>query len=124
MAARLDDQYELVAGAFSPDADRARTMGEQTFLDARRVHVDWREMVQAETARDDRPDVIAVVTPNHLHHAPAKSCLDAGFHVICDKPMTTTWADARDLAHTVVGTGRLFALTHNYSAYPQARLVR
>jgi len=99
-------------------------MGEQTFLDARRVHVDWREMVRAEMARDDRPDVIAVVTPNHLHHAPAKACLEAGFHVICDKPMTTTWADARDLADTVARAGRLFALTHNYSAYPQVRLMR
>src|SRR5436190_22799399 len=122
MASLHDDQYELVAGAFAPDADRASTMGEQTFLDARRVHVDWREMVRTERTRDDRPDVIAVVTPNHLHHAPAKACLEAGFHVICDKPMTTTWADARDLADTVARAGRLFALTHNYSAYPQVRL--
>lgn len=124
MAARLDDQYTLVAGAFSPDAGRAQAIGEQAFLDAGRVYTDWREMVQAEAMRDDRPDVVAVVTPNHLHHAPAKACLEAGFHVICDKPMTTTWADARDLADTVARTGRLFALTHNYSAYPQVRLMR
>jgi len=124
MAARLDDQYELVCGAFSPDETRAREMGRQTFLDPARVHLDWHEMLRGEADRGDRPDVIAVVTPNHLHHEQAKACLEAGFHVICDKPMTTTWADADDLARTVVRSGRLFALTHNYSAYPQIRLAR
>ncbi len=124
MAARLDDQYTLVAGAFSSDPGRVRAMGEQAFLDPGRAYIDWREMVRAEAAREDRPDVVAIVTPNDLHHAPAKACLEAGFHVICDKPMTTTWADARDLAATVARTGRLLALTHNYSAYPQVRLMR
>jgi predicted dehydrogenase len=124
MAARLDDQYTLVAGAFSSDPGRVQAIGEQAFLDPGRAYTDWREMVRAEAARADRPAVVAIVTPNDLHHAPAKACLEAGFHVICDKPMTTTWADARDLAATVARTGRLFALTHNYSAYPQVRLMR
>lgn len=124
MAARLDDQYVLVAGTFSSDAGRAQEMGRQTFLEPGRVYADWREMVRTEAARDDRPDAIAIVTPNDLHYAPAKACLEAGFHVICDKPLTTRWADARDLADTVSRTGRLFALTHNYSAYPQVRLMR
>jgi len=124
MAARLDDQYVLVAGAFSADAGRTQEMGRQTFLDPARIYADWREMVRVEAERDDRPDAIAIVTPNYLHHAPAKACLEAGFHVICDKPMTTRWADALDLADTVERTGQLFALTHNYSAYPQVRLMR
>jgi len=124
MAARLDDQYTLVAGAFSPDETRTREMGRQTFLDPERVYPDWREMLRAESGRADKPDAIAVVTPNHLHHQQAKACLEAGFHVVCDKPMTTTWAHAADLADTVARTGKLFALTHNYSAYPQIRLAR
>jgi len=124
-AARLDDQYELVAGAFSSDPERSREMGQHCFLDPHRVYVDWRDMIRTEQARSEgRPDAIAVVTPNHLHHAPARACLEAGFHVICDKPMTTTWADAVDLADTVARTGHLLALTHNYSAYPQVRLAR
>src|SRR5580700_4154547 len=78
----------------------------------------------AESKRPDGIDVVSIVTPNHLHHAPAKAFLEAGIHVICDKPLTTTVADALDLAETVRRTGLIFGLTHNYTGYPLVRQAR
>jgi predicted dehydrogenase len=78
----------------------------------------------AEAARPDRIDAVSIVTPNHLHHAPAKAFLAAGIHVICDKPLTTTVADAVDLAETVRSTGLIFGLTHNYTGHPMVRQAR
>jgi predicted dehydrogenase len=124
IAARLDDRYELVAGVFSADPQRSRDSGADLLLDARRSYASVDEMIQTEGARADRIDVVAIVTPNHLHHAAAKKFLDAGCHVICDKPMTTSVADAEDLVSTAQRTKRVFAVTYNYSGYPLIRQAK
>jgi predicted dehydrogenase len=124
MAARLDDRWTLVAGAFSADAERSRSFGGSLGLAGERCYADWRQMAAAEAARSDRIDAVAIVTPNHLHHAPAKAFLAAGIAVICDKPLTTDLADAVDLADTVKRTGLPFVLTHNYSGYAMVRQAR
>lgn len=124
MAARLDDRYEFVAGVLSSDAQRARDSGADLLLDPARCYVSVDAMVAGESARADRIDVVAIVTPNHLHHAAAKRFLEAGFHVICDKPLTTTLADAEDLLTTAARTRRVLAVTYNYSGYPMVRQAR
>lgn len=124
LAARIDDQYEFVAGALSADAERARASGAALRLAQDRIYDSYAEMAQREAARPDKIDAVVIVTPNHLHHAIACAFLDAGIHVICDKPMTTTVADAADLATRVKRSGLLFALTHTYSGYPMVRHAR
>ncbi len=125
IAARLDGRFDLVSGAFSSNAARSQTTGNAEFLDPTRVYGDWRTMIKTEAARsDDRPDAIAIVTPNHLHFEQAKACLEAGFHVICDKPLATRIDDAKALAALAHATGLIFGLTHNYSAYPMIRRAR
>jgi predicted dehydrogenase len=124
MAARLDDRYELVAGALSSDAQRARESGADLLLPPDRCYTSVEDMVAAERARPDRIDAVAIVTPNHLHYAPARSFLEAGFHVICDKPLTTAIADADDLLALTERTRRVFAVTYNYSGYPLVRHAR
>ena len=124
IAARLDDRYELVAGALSADPERARRRPRSSA--SRRsapmaASPRWRSK---EAARDDGIDVVAIVTPNHVHHPAAKAFLEAGIHVICDKPMTTTVDEALDLVRTVRRTGLVFALTHNYTGYPMVREAR
>ena len=126
MAAALDGEWELVAGAFASRPDRSRKQGRALGLEARRVYGTFREMAahEASLAGDRRIDAVAIVTPNHLHHPVATAFLNAGVHVICDKPMTTTLADAQDLCRTVQATGLTFALTHNYTGYPMVREAR
>lgn len=124
MAARLDDCYEFVAGALSSDPQRARDSGADLLLAPDRCYTSVESMLRGELDRSDRMDVVAVVTPNHLHHAAAKQCLEAGFHVICDKPLTTTLADAEDLLHTAERVQRVLAVTYNYSGYPLVRQAR
>src|SRR4051794_11909013 len=101
MAARLDDRYELVAGALSSQTDRAKASAAELHLAPERSYADYREMATREAAREDRIDVVAIVTPNHLHAPIAHAFLDAGIDVICDKPMTTTLAEALDLVQRV-----------------------
>jgi predicted dehydrogenase len=124
IAARLDDHYELVAGALSSDRERGRSFALQLGIAPDRAYGSYAEMAAAEAARPDRIDAVAVVTPNHLHHAAAKAFLETGIHVICDKPLTTTVADALDLAETVRRTRLVFGLTHNYTGYPLVRQAR
>jgi predicted dehydrogenase len=124
MAARLDDRYEFVAGVLSSDPQRARDSGSDLSLAPDRCYVSVDEMVRAEAVRADRIDAVAIVTPNHLHHGPAAAFLQGGFHVICDKPLTTTIEDAEDLATTVARTGRVLAVTYNYSGYPLVRYAK
>lgn len=124
MAARIDDRWTLVAGAFSANADRSSAFGRSLGLDSDRCYADWRAMAQAEAERSDRIDAVAIVTPNHMHHAPARAFLKAGIAVICDKPLTTTLADALDLADLAARTGVPFVLTHNYSGYAMVRQAR
>jgi predicted dehydrogenase len=124
IAARLDDRYELVAGAFSRDPDNARASAASLHVAGDRAYSDPASMAAAEAARANGIDVVAIVTPNASHHSIARTFLDAGIHVICDKPLTTTLADALDLVAAVRAGGRVFALTHNYTGYPMVRQAR
>jgi predicted dehydrogenase len=124
IAARLDDQYKLVAGALSSDPVRAQQSAADLHIAPDRSYASFAEMAQREAARPDGIAVVAIVTPNHLHHAAARAFLDAGIHVICDKPMTRTVEEAEDLAAAVARTGRVFVLTHNYTGYPMVRQAR
>jgi predicted dehydrogenase len=124
MAARLDGRWDLIAGAFSSDAGRSSAFGRSLGLANERCYGDWQSMAKAEAGRADRIDAVAIVTPNHLHHAPARAFLDAGIAVICDKPLTTNVADALDLAEAVKRSGAPFVLTHNYSGYAMVRQMR
>jgi len=124
MAARLDDHYELVAGALSSSAETARRSGQALGLAPDRIYADYAAMAQAEAARADGIEAVSIVTPNHLHAAVATAFLKAGIHVICDKPVTTTSRDAKRLLALVQKTGRIFAVTHNYSGYPMVRHAR
>jgi predicted dehydrogenase len=124
IAARLDDRFELVAAALSSDPERARSAALDLHIAPDRAYRSFTEMAAAEAARKDRIDAVAIVTPNHLHYLPAKTFLEAGIHVICDKPLTTTLEDALDLAQIVRRTGLLFAVTHNYTGHPMVRQAR
>jgi predicted dehydrogenase len=124
IAARMDDRFELVAAALSSDPARGRAAALDLHIAPDRAYGSFKEMVAGEAARKDRIDAVAIVTPNHLHYAPAKAFLEAGIHVICDKPLTTTLADADDLAAIVHRTGLLFAVTHNYTGHPLVRQAR
>nr|WP_295829039.1 Gfo/Idh/MocA family oxidoreductase [uncultured Azospirillum sp.] len=124
IAARIDDRYELVAGALSSDPERARASGAELFLAPDRCYDDFHAMAKAEAARPDGIDAVAIVTPNHLHYPAAKAFLDAGIHVICDKPLVHTVAEAEELAALVRQRDLVFVLTHNYSGYPMIRQAR
>jgi predicted dehydrogenase len=124
IAARIDDRYELVAGALSLDPYRAIESGRDLRLDPKRCYTDYRGMAQAEATRPDGAEVVSVVTPNVSHHAICKTFLEAGIDVICDKPLATTLAEAWDLRETALRTGRFLGVTYNYSAYPLMREAR
>ncbi len=124
MAARLDDRYELFAGALSASPDKAKASAAEIGLSPDRSYGSFEEMARAEAARPDGIEAVAIVTPNHVHHPAAKAFLEAGIHVICDKPVTTTLAEAEDLAAAVKRSGKLFVLTHNYTGYPMIRQAR
>ena len=124
IAARLDDHYELVAGALSATPDKARRSGAALGLAADRTYSDYAAMALAESQRSDGIEVVAIVTPNHLHAPVAEAFLKAGVHVICDKPVTTTLKDARRLQALAAKHKRIFAVTHNYTGYPMVRHAR
>jgi predicted dehydrogenase len=122
IAARLDDKYELVAAALSSDRERSLVGAKE--LNIPRAYGSFQEMAAAESKMPEGIEVVSIVTPNHMHHAPAKAFLEAGIDVICDKPLTTTLEDALDLAKTVKRTGLVFGLTHNYTGHPLVRQAR
>ena len=126
LAANLDGQIELVAGAFSADARNSRLTGEQLWLNPARVYDTYEQMARTEAGlpEGERMDFVAIVTPNFLHAPVAATFLKAGFHVVCDKPMTLTLKEARTLRETVRKSGRVFALTHNYTGYPMVKEAR
>jgi predicted dehydrogenase len=124
IAARLDDQFELVAGALSSTPERSRKSGAALGLDPTRTYGDFKEMAIREARLKDGIEAVAIVTPNHLHYPAAKEFLKRGIHVICDKPLTATLADAKKLAKLVERGDALFVLTHNYTGYPMVRHAR
>lgn len=126
MAARLDGRYELVAGAFSSDETKSRETGDDLELSPDRVYGSYEQMATAEAAlgANSRIQVVAIVTPNHLHYPIAKTFLEHGIHVVCDKPLTTTLADAEHLCTLAAESGLVFALTHNYTGYPMVKEAR
>lgn len=124
IAARLDGRWELVAGAFSSDPQRAAASAADLGIAPDRAYAGFAEMAVAEAARPDRIDAVAIVTPNHLHAAVATAFLRAGIPVICDKPMTATLAEAEELSALVRETAVPFVLTQTYTGYPMVREAR
>ncbi len=125
-AAILDGKIELVAGAFSRDAQKSKQTGKAYFLDPQRVYGSYQEMIEKEKQRPEgeRIDFVVIATPNNWHFPIARDFLQAGFHVVCDKPMTLNVNEARQLKQIVEQSGLLFALTHNYTGYPMVKLAR
>ncbi|MBT5185919.1 MAG: Gfo/Idh/MocA family oxidoreductase [Kordiimonadaceae bacterium] len=126
MAARLDNQIELVCGAFSSSYEKSKQTGEELFLDPARVYENYEQMMEKEAAlpEGERMDFVAIVTPNHLHFPPAEAALNAGFHVMSDKPATLNLDEALKLQELVKQTGLLYGLTHTYLGYPMVRQAR
>lgn len=124
IAARLDDQYELIAGCFSSTAEKSRASGADLGLAPDRVYDDFGAMAKREARLKEGVEAVAIVTPNHVHYAAAKPFLQRGIHVICDKPLTATLAEAKKLAALADRSGALFVLTHNYTGYPMVRQAR
>ncbi len=124
IAARLDGNFELVAGALSSRPEIAKSSGLDLGLAPERTYTDFEEMARTEAARPDGIKAVVIVTPNHLHFAPAKAFLEAGIHVICDKPLTAQLDEAVELSKVTPKNGAKFLLTHNYTAYPLMRKAR
>ena len=123
-AARLDGQYDLVAGALSSTPEKAQRSGAALGLAPERTYSDFAEMAIKESQREDGIEAVAIVTPNHMHFAPAKAFLEKNIHVICDKPLTSTLEDALELEEVARSADALFVLTHNYTGYPMIREAR
>ncbi len=123
-AARIDDRYELVAGALSSDPERSIAAGRALGIQPERSYGDGLELLDGEAARSDGADVVAIMTPNDSHHAYAMGALSRGFDVIIDKPITNTLDEALDVRDRVNETGLVLALTHNYTGYPMVRQAR
>jgi predicted dehydrogenase len=125
-AMALDGHYELVAGALSSSPDKAQASGRDLGLGDARNHGSWQALLADELKRpaDERIDVVSIVTPNHVHYEVACAFVDAGFHVVCDKPLVHTSAQADDLVARVARQGTVFAVTYNYTGYPMVRQAR
>lgn len=125
-AMALDGQVELVAGALSSNAEKARASGRDLFLAEGRNHGDWRRLLDDELKRapDERIDFVSIVTPNHMHYPVAQAFVDAGFHVVCDKPLVHTREQADALVAAVARQGTVFGVTYNYTGYPMVRQAR
>lgn len=123
IAARIDDEYELVCGAFSSDPEKAKASGILLGLPADRSYTSYKELIAKEKQlpENERVQVISIVTPNHVHFEPTKLALENGFHVILDKPMTFSLAEARELEKVVKASGKRFCLTHTYTGYPMVK---
>lgn len=126
IAATMDGQIELVAGCFSRDYENTKQTGKELYLDPSRCYQTYEEMAagEAELPDDRRIDFVSIVTPNNMHFPVAKTFLEAGFHVVCDKPMTYTLDEAKKLVSLVEKTGLVFVLTHNYTGHPLVRHAR
>ncbi len=122
IASRIDDRYELVAGALSSTPEKSRASGEA--LGIARIYDDYKQMAIREARRKDGIEAVSIVTPNHAHFAAAREFLKRGIHVICDKPLTSTLSDAKKLVKAAQASDALFVLTHNYTGYPMVRQAR
>lgn len=123
-AGRLDDRFVLVAGALSSDPERSRSAARSLGLDTERSYGSAHELLETEARRADRPDVVAIMTPNDTHREYAVAAMTMGFDVICDKPIANTSADARVVHEAAEASGRTYCLTHNYTGYPLVRQAR
>jgi predicted dehydrogenase len=123
-AAEMDGGWRVVAGVFSSDAARSRAAGRELGFDGDRSYGSVEEMLERERSRGDGIDAVAIMTPNDTHYRYSVAALDAGLDVVCDKPVTQTFAESCDLAARVRRGGRLFAIAHAYSAYPMTRYAR
>jgi predicted dehydrogenase len=126
MAMRLDGKIDLVAGAFSSNPEKSKLSGEDLLIDPNRVYPDYRTMVEREQKlpQGERIDFVSIVTPNRTHVPVAKAFLEGGFNVVCDKPLAFNLEEALDLQRVVEKTGKVFALTHNYTGYPMVKEAR
>lgn len=124
IAARLDDQFELVAGVLSSTPERARASAAKLHIAPERSYPDFGSMATAEAQRQEGIDAVVIVTPNHLHVPVARAFVEHGIHVICDKPLATSLAEAQALGQAVRERGLLFLLTHTYAGYPMVRQAR
>ena len=124
IASRIDNEYELVAGALSSTPDNAKKSAAELGIAPDRAYTDYAEMAKAEAAREDGIEAVSIVTPNHMHVGPAKAFLEAGINVICDKPLSNSLEAARELASVKPKNGAKFLLTHNYTGYPLVRQAR
>jgi predicted dehydrogenase len=124
IASRIDDHYELVAGALSSTPERAQRSGRALGLPPDRIYDDYDTMAKAEAKRPDGIEAVAIVTPNNVHAGPTYAFLKAGIHVICDKPLTVSLTEAKRMRAAVEKSGLIFALTHNYTGYPLVRRMR
>jgi predicted dehydrogenase len=124
IAARIDGKYQLVAGALSSTVEKSQASGKALGLAPDWTYDDFRQMAIDEAAREDGIEVVAIVTPNHVHYQAAKEFLERGIHVICDKPLTSTLSDAEKLLKAAETSDALFILTHNYTGYPMIRQAR
>lgn len=125
-ASSIDGMIELVCGAFSSNAEKSIQSGKDLFLPENRCYGSFEEMILTEKQlpEDVRMDFVSIVTPNHMHFEPAKMALENGFHVVCDKPMTLTLDEALTLEEIVEKSGKLFALTHNYTGHPMVKQAK
>ncbi|WP_283195128.1 Gfo/Idh/MocA family oxidoreductase [Rhizobium sp. AN80A] len=121
IAARMDNRYQLVAGALSSNPETAQRAGAEWFLSPERCYASYQDMARKEADRPDGIEVVAITTPNFTHHDIARTFLEAGIHVVCDKPITTTLEDARDLVQRAADSDLLFAVPHAFAAYPMVR---
>jgi predicted dehydrogenase len=124
IASRIDDRYELVAGAFSSTPEKSKASAADLGIAADRAYGDFVAMAKREARLKNGIEAVAIVTPNHMHYPVAREFLKRGIHVICDKPLTSTLADARKLAKAAEASDALFVLTHNYTGYPMIRQAR
>ncbi|MFN0116642.1 MAG: Gfo/Idh/MocA family protein [Paracoccaceae bacterium] len=124
LGAAVDGEFAFVAGALDHRPDAGRAFGEKLGLAAGRSYGDWREMLEGERGRPDRVDLVTVATPNATHYEIARAFLDAGFHVLCEKPMTVTVEEGEDLVRLARSRGRICAVNYGYTGYPLVRHMR
>ena len=124
IASRIDDRFELVAGAFSSNPDKSLASGKELGVSKDRNYSNYEEMAEKEFTREDKIDAVAIVTPNHMHHPISMSFMNRGFNVICDKPLAMNIKECEELVRTQKEKDIIFALTHNYTGYPMIRQAR